>query len=69
MNISPQERRRLEYINITMEDINNSSASIYESLVDSDHPQLKSEILYLIKRLRDLLKSTEDEYIDKEGKS
>jgi hypothetical protein len=52
-----------------MEDINNSSASIYESLVDSDHPQLKSEILYLIKRLRDLLKSTEDEYIDKEGKS
>jgi hypothetical protein len=62
MNISPEERRRIEYVNITMEDINRSATNIYEALIDSEPVILKSEIVYLIKRLRDLLRSLEDEH-------
>jgi hypothetical protein len=62
MNISPEERRRIEYVNITMEDINKSATNIYEALIDSEPAILKSEIIYLIKRLRDLLRSLEDEH-------
>lgn len=61
MNISPEETRRIEYVNITMHDINTSTTNIYEALIDEEHDQLKSEIIYLIKRLRDLLRSTQDE--------
>lgn len=61
MNISPEETRRIEYVNITMHDINTSATNIYEALIDKEHDQLKSEIIYLIKRLRDLLRSTQDE--------
>lgn len=62
MKISPEERRRIEYVNITMEDINKSATAIYEALIDSEPVILKSEIIYLIKRLRDLLRSLEDEH-------
>lgn len=61
MNITPEERRRIEYVNITMHDINTSATNIYEALIDKESDRLKQELIYLIKRLRDLLRSTEDE--------
>lgn len=61
MNISPEEKRRIEYVNITMHDINTSVTNIYEALIDNESAHLRREIIYLIKRLRDLLRSTEDE--------
>ena len=61
MNISPEERRRIDYVNITMHDINTSATNIYECLIDNEPANLKKEIVYLIKRLRDLIRSIEDE--------
>lgn len=61
MNISPEEKERIDYINITMDDINSSATLIYEFLIDKEKDNLKKEIIYLIKRLRYLLRSLEDE--------
>lgn len=61
MKLTPEQIKKLEYINITMSDINSSATNIYEFLVDEETEPLKKELLYLIRRLRDLLKSIEDE--------
>jgi len=44
-----------------MDDIHNSSNNIYENLVDKDFDSLKSEVQTLIKQLKLILESVQDE--------
>lgn len=60
-NLSPLEIERLNYINRTMDDIHDSSNNIYEHLVDREYDELKMEINSLIKQLKSLLESLEDD--------
>lgn len=59
--LSPVELERLSYINHTMDDIHNLSNTIYEHLVDREYDQLKIEINSLIKLLKNLQDSLEDD--------
>jgi hypothetical protein len=55
------ENKRVQNINFLMEDIHSSSNEIYESLIDRDYPSLKIEIQGLIKKLKLILDSVQDE--------
>ena len=44
-----------------MDDVHDSSNSIYESLVDKDFDSLKTEVQSLIKKLKLILESVQDE--------
>jgi hypothetical protein len=44
-----------------MDDIHNSSNNIYEHLIDEDYPSLKTELVTLIKKLKGLIDSLQDE--------
>ena len=61
MKLTQEQIRMLEYVNITMDDINKSVTNIYEHLVDNENEPLRKELTYLIRRLKDILKSIEDE--------
>jgi hypothetical protein len=41
------DNKRIQNINFIMDDVHNSSNSIYESLVDKDFDSLKTEVLIL----------------------
>lgn len=55
------ENKRIQNINFIMDDVHNSSNSIYESLVDKDFDSLKTEVQSLIKKLKLILESVQDE--------
>ncbi len=55
------ENKRIQNINYIMDDIHNSSNNIYENLVDKDFDSLKSEVQTLIKQLKLILESVQDE--------
>jgi hypothetical protein len=55
------ENKRIQNINFIMDDVHNSSNSIYESLVDKDFDSLKTEVQSLIKQLKLILESVQDE--------
>lgn len=55
------ENKRIQNINYIMDDIHNSSNNIYESLVDKDFESLKGEVQTLIKQLKLILESVQDE--------
>jgi hypothetical protein len=55
------ENKRIQNINFIMDDVHNSSNSIYESLVDKDFDSLKAEVQSLIKQLKLILESVQDE--------
>jgi len=55
------ENKRVQNINFLMEDIHSSSNEIYESLIDRDYSSLKVEIQGLIKKLKLILDSVQDE--------
>ena len=55
------ENKRIQNINYIMDDIHNSSNNIYESLVDKDFDSLKNEVQTLIKQLKLILESVQDE--------
>ena len=55
------ENKRIQNINFIMDDVHNSSNSIYESLVDKDFDTLKTEIQSMIKQLKLILESVKDE--------
>ena len=59
--LSSVEIERLNYINHMMDDIHNSSNTIYECLVDREYDQLKIEITSLIKQLKSIQDSLEDD--------
>jgi len=60
-NLSSLELQRLNYINKTMDEIHDSANEIYEHLVDREYDELKVEINSLIKQLKGLLDSLEDD--------
>ena len=49
----------INYVNAIMAEINDLTDCIYESLVDSDYQEMKSNIQNLIRVLRDLDKTHE----------
>ena len=55
------ENKRIQNINFIMDDVHNSSNSIYEYLVDKDFDTLKTEIQSMIKQLKLILESVQDE--------
>jgi hypothetical protein len=55
------DNKRIQNINFIMDDVHNSSNSIYESLVDKDFDSLKTEVQSLIKQLKLILESVQDE--------
>jgi len=55
------ENKRVQNINFLMDDIHDSSSTIYESLIDKDFVSLKIEIHALIKKLKLILESVQDE--------
>jgi|TARA_B100001094_G_scaffold123179_1_gene118919 hypothetical protein len=55
------ENKRIQNINFIMDDVHNSSNSIYEFLVDKEFDPLKFEIQSLIKKLKLILESVQDE--------
>ena len=55
------ENKRIQNINFIMDDVHNSSNSIYESLVDKDFDSLKADVQTLIKKLKLILESVQDE--------
>ena len=59
--MKPLENKRIQNINFIMDDVHDSSNSIYESLVDKDFDTLKTEIQSMIKQLKLILESVQDE--------
>ena len=55
------DNKRIQNINFIMDDVHNSSNSIYESLVDKDFDSLKTEIQSMIKQQKLILESVQDE--------
>ncbi len=55
------EDKRIQNINFIMDDVHTSSNNIYESLVDKDFDSLKAEVQSLIKQLKLILESVQDE--------
>ncbi len=55
------EDKRIQNINFIMDDVHTSSNNIYENLVDKDFDSLKSEVQSLIKQLKLILESVQDE--------
>jgi hypothetical protein len=55
------ENKRIQNINFIMDDVHDSSNSIYESLVDKDFDSLKVDVQSLIKKLKLILESVQDE--------
>ena len=49
----------VNYVNAIMSEVNGMTDSIYESLMDKEHLELKEDIQNLIKILRDIKKSHE----------
>jgi len=55
------ENKRVQNINYIMDDIHDSVNIIYESLVDEEFSPLKTEVQLLIKKLKLILESVNDE--------
>ena len=55
------EDKRIQNINLIMDDVHTSSNNIYESLVDNEFDSLKIEVQSLIKQLKLILESVQDE--------
>jgi len=58
---SAVEQRRLNHINYLMGEIHNSTNSLYERFIDKEYDEAKQEVTNLIKRLKDVHESLEDE--------
>jgi hypothetical protein len=55
------ENKRVQNINYIMDDIHDSVNIIYESLMDEEFSPLKTEVQLLIKKLKSILESVNDE--------
>jgi hypothetical protein len=55
------ENKRVQNINYIMDDIHDSINIIYESLIDEEFSPLKTEVQLLIKKLKSILESVNDE--------
>ena len=61
MNITPLEQKRLQNINVIMEDIHDSVNEIYETLVDQEYDETRKSILTLNSKLKTINESINDE--------
>ncbi len=61
MKLSPLENKRLQNINFLMDEIHSLSNEIYECLVDSEYNRLKLETNALIRKLKGLSDSVQDD--------
>ena len=55
------EDKRIQNINFIMDDVHASSNNIYENIVNKDFESLKAEVQSLIKQLKLILESVQDE--------
>ena len=55
------EDKRIQNINFIMDEVHSASNNIYENLVDKDFDSLKIEVQSLIKQLKLILESVQDE--------
>ena len=55
------ERNRLAHINFLMGEVNNSTAEVYEHFVDKEYSKAKHATYNLIRRLKEVIQSLEDE--------
>lgn len=55
------ENKRVQNINYIMDDIHDSVNIIYESLIDEEFLPLKTEVQVIIKKLKLILESVNDE--------
>ena len=55
------EDKRIQNINFIMDEVHTTSNNIYENLVDKDFDSLKIEVQSLIKQLKLILESVQDE--------
>ncbi len=60
-DISAYDKERIAHINFLMDQINDLSNEIYESLVDREYPEVKAQVSNLISLLRDISASVEDD--------
>ena len=61
MAIEYFETKRVQNINYLMDEIHDSSNQIYEHLIDEEYEEVKIEINALIKTLKSVLESVQDE--------
>ena len=55
------EDKRIQNINFIMDEVHTTSNNIYENLVDKDFDSLKTEVQSLIKQIKLILESVQDE--------
>ena len=55
------ETKRVQNINFLMDGIHDSANKIYEHLIDEEFDELKEEVSSLIRTLKSVLESVEDE--------
>ena len=58
---SAYDKERIAHINYLMDQINDSATEIYESLVDREYTEVKSQVKNLISKLKDISTSVEDD--------
>lgn len=61
MQESSYDKERIAHINYLMDTIHDSTAQIYESLIDREFGPLKAEISTLMAVLKDISSSVEDD--------
>ena len=59
--ISPLDKQRVNHINHLMDNINDQSSQIYESLIDKDFVQADRDINKLITTLQDIKSTLKDD--------
>ena len=61
MNITPLEKKRIQNINLIMDDIHDSVNEIYETLIDQDYEGTRKNIQVLNNTLKSINESINDE--------
>lgn len=59
--ITAIDTERIAHVNFVMDDIHSSVNNVYECMIDNDSAELKKELKRLIKTMRAILESLEDE--------
>jgi|TARA_R100001509_G_C4874133_1_gene217928 hypothetical protein len=59
--INALEKNRLSHINHLMAEVHAATTNVYESFVDKEYDKAKQHTQSLIKRLKDVIQSLEDE--------
>jgi len=55
------EKNRIAHINFLMKEIHTSTNNVYESFIDKEYSEAKKHTHTLIKRLKEVINSLEDE--------